>query len=1337
MRQLIPHFILKRFEENKFEGILEASVIFIDISGFTAMTQTLMQNGEEGAEILTEIINRIFTPAIEIIYQSGGFISTFAGDAFTAIFSNTTKTQSIYASVNVVKNIMKIFKEIGLQTTRFGEFNLSIKIGISYGSVNWAILKGTKTSSYYFKGDAINNSANCEHFCGSNEIVTDSSILEFAEIKVTKIDKAGYYLVKNIDDFLKTDEIIDRSVDKNFFNFVPGSIIDSNIVGEFRNIIPCFISFEENNSMISGISKVINLSSQYGGYFNKIDFGDKGGIIIILFGAPTAQEKLVNRALDFAISLNKMSNNDFNCRIALTSGLVYAGFIGSELRGEYTALGAIVNLSARLMMRAKFGDIVVDDSIKNSTGNLYNFDFVNEASFKGFKEKISYYKLREKAEINLNNSFTNKFVGRQQELENLKSKLQPLYENKCGGVVYIDGPGGIGKTRMVNELKATLNLETISWFLMPCDEILRKSFNPIISFLKSYFHQSEHNDIAQNKKNFEDKITSLIEKTNESSLKKELIRTKSVLGAIISLFWENSLYEHLDAKGKHENKIFAVKNLIKAESRQKPVIIELDDGHWIDVDSNEFLHNLMRNTEQYPFIIISACRFNDDGKEFYFGINSLKEQRILLEYFSEESARKMISENLKNYTINTKNENLIIPDGTVELVLDKSEGNPFYIEQIMLYLKENSLLNDDLSLAVENFEIPSTINSIIIARIDKLTNTQKEIVKTASILGREFSFTVLKEMLKIINIAQEINEIENETIWDKVSELNYIFKHSMIRETVYNMQLKRRLRYLHLLAAQTIERLYFEKLIDYFGELANHYEKAEQFSQAISYNNKAGDAEKDNYNNLQALKYYDRIIENVKNINEKEGKNSLLVDAQLKKIKILGIIGQWKNAKDLCFKVLKTAKKMGEINKIAEAKNNLGQFLMQEGNYDESLKYFNEAYIEFEQINSIKGMANTTGNKGNIFSMTGNSKDAMNCYKERLELSTQIDDKAGISASIGNIGIVYKNMGKFDDAMECYQKRISLAEKLQDIRGLAATIGNMGIVFHIQGNSQKALECFEKKLELNEKAGDKHGISQALGYMGSAYYNQEKFALSMEYYSRHLAIAQELGDIKGLAINFVNMGVSYTELGEYLKAIDYCSKSLKLAESLNSKNLISIASGNLGSAYLAVNELDNALLQFEKAINICLEINNKNYLQYWYCEKAETLFKMKKFKLSKQINDQCLSICKVDELQMKSAVLDGKLALVSENIHFDRFKTIHKSLLEKFTKEEFLGHLNYSFYFIALELLNHKNLSNEEKNYLFFIREKAITFYNKISKKSEKFLYKQRLEQLEKQNYPK
>jgi class 3 adenylate cyclase len=362
MHNLIPKFISDQFEQKNYSGEFEAVTMFLDISVFTAMTQTLMANGKEGAEILTEVINKVFTPSIGAIYKNGGFVSIFAGDAFTSIFP--TESTSILNALSSAIEINNTFNKIGLQKTKFGNFRLSVKIGLSIGNVEWKIIQNEKQNSYYFRGDAINNCAYSEHNCEQSEIIFDQSILDKIEsekeiVFTNKIN--NYYLLEKINKTIPAVSTSSTDSPNSITeNFIPKSILDLKTKGEFRDIISCFISFTESPDLEENISKVIELANRFGGYFNKIDFGDKGGVILVLFGAPSGREKLFILACDFALSIKDLHLKGFTTRIGLTFGTAFAGFVGSEKRNEYTALGMVVNLSARFMMKADWNEIYID-----------------------------------------------------------------------------------------------------------------------------------------------------------------------------------------------------------------------------------------------------------------------------------------------------------------------------------------------------------------------------------------------------------------------------------------------------------------------------------------------------------------------------------------------------------------------------------------------------------------------------------------------------------------------------------------------------------------------------------------------------------------------------------------------------------------------------------------------------------------------------------------------------------------------------------------------------------------------------------------------------------------
>ncbi len=301
MNNLIPQFIEKKYSTNEFKGNFQAATMFMDISGFTTITENLMNKGKEGAEIFSSILNSIFTQVTESVYHHQGFITGFAGDAFTAIFPADNPNLASLAAID----IQNIIKEKGLQKTKFGDFQLFVKIGLSYGNVDWGIIGNDIQKVYYFKGEAIDGCAASEHLSHKGKIILDERLhnkISSNDCVIEPLENSYYILKKTMckDVHLELKEIVsDKEV---VLNFYPKSVLEYNLKGEFRNIVPIFISFKESDGfddLNDFVSEIIEKNRSYGGFFSSLDFGDKGGNIFIIFGAPISYEGILERALNF------------------------------------------------------------------------------------------------------------------------------------------------------------------------------------------------------------------------------------------------------------------------------------------------------------------------------------------------------------------------------------------------------------------------------------------------------------------------------------------------------------------------------------------------------------------------------------------------------------------------------------------------------------------------------------------------------------------------------------------------------------------------------------------------------------------------------------------------------------------------------------------------------------------------------------------------------------------------------------------------------------------------------------------------------------------------------
>lgn len=1220
MRNLLPLFIQEKYLENNFEGCFEAVTLFVDISGFTVMTSRLMEVGDVGAEILSSLLNKIYTPILNVIDKRGGFISTFAGDGFTVIFPlnppAAQATLTTYYSLYTAQKIKTVFQRLGQFETRFGRFELQAKIGVSSGTVEWGIV-GDQEKMFFFRGNAIETCAQAEEQARSSDVVFDQTIFNLIpidELEYVPFGKNYYRLHKTPFDAdpierrrtgstkvagekRRRTKHIRKSVARRFF---PDPVIDFRQAGEFRNAVSIFISFKgvsTKEELDQFISILIENGKHYSGYFNKMDFGDKGGVILFVFGAPIAFEDNVERAMSFILSVKRAlaAMPRVKYRAGISYGTVYAGIIGGQKRCEYTIIGDIVNLSARMMMRANFGDIWLSERVYRYVKRNYEAESVGDITFKGKSSRIPIFNLIRMREAKYP-QFEEEMIGRQSELRQLIKFSQPIFQGKFAGIAYIFGDAGMGKSLLAFSLQKILTQATIvKWFVCPTDQILSKPFSPLIHFLHEYFKQSSEDPVRENRIRFENIHRALVDAmlhskaattTLRDEIRQELIRIKSILGAFVGLHWAGSLYDQLDAKGKYENTLSALKTLILAESLCQPVVIQIEDGHWLDADSREFINVLCRNIANYPILIVTTMRYADDGRQPSYNIPNVKTEMIDLQYMSDEDLGILCQSQLGGS----------VDAGLIDVLKNKTQANPFYAQQFLHYFRENHLLENRGSIwyvKSSEFQVPDSINAILIARIDRLTQQVKEVVKAAAVIGREFEIRILSHVLKH-DVIREVILAEKEQVWAVVAELQCIFKHGLLRDSAYQMQLESRRRELHRLTGEAIEVLDQDNLAEKYPDLALHFERAEYYEKAVEYLEKAGNQAKDSYKNLPAISFFQRLL----NLLPLVGLSSHDMDCQ--KIAILRsmgdiykLIGQLDTAKLKWNMALSIAEQLSDKASMSLLLGNLSDIFRFQGDYDRAFDHLSrkmELVLELDDPNEI---SRAYRGFGSVYMMQSKLDQALENFEKALEISQKNNDSDGISRICGEMARTYDLKGNYEKAISFNQQILAIEEQRSNLEIIARVFANLGVIHFKQQNYQQAQEFFKNGLRINEELGRKQGVSRLIGNLGAIYAEQGDFEHAMSSFERKLRLSEELGEQNEVAIATLNIGHIYKDMGDFDQAEVYFKQAMELLKTLKGKMHTALVMGEMGDISRQKKDFDKALQLYEESIQLAESIGVK------------------------------------------------------------------------------------------------------------------------------------------------
>ena len=1229
VKNLIPDFIELNYKHAMLSGSMEAYVMFVDISGFTPLTEKLMKERSHGAEELSVILNDLFSPLVSMVYAGKGFIPYFAGDAFTAIFPADDKDPD--TPFYLLKSAIGVRDFFTENFSQKQSSSLSIKISLSCGKVEWGII-GRHIKGYYFRGVPIDQSARCQSRASEKAIMVDAALAEklagvpglgFREtgmdcFQLEMLDQPSIPQPDPIPIFPLSDEIAGL--------FLPDEVVDYNQDGEFRPVITVFISFkglDDHESLDRFASLVTDTFYSFSGYFKEIDFGDKGGMITGLFGAPVIFENQVTRALEFAMTLNELLEDlqkelDFKYKMGMTLGTAYTGMIGGPERCQYAAVGNRVNLCSRLTAYADWGEILVDEEIQKN--NAYRFQHYGDIQYKGIKGPVPTYRLVGKNYSN-RPGYAGKMINREKEMDTLVQALLPIFEDQTAGIAFIFGEAGIGKSRLTHELHQRIfNLQPLAWYTCHADQILKKPFNPFINFLKNYFEQYTSSSKLTNYGNFENSYQRLLEKVSEKSdseaafILKELLRTKSILAALIGLPYKHSIWEQLDEKGKYQNTLSAVVNLFKAASMVQPLVIELEDSQWLDVSSKDLTTELVRQMKGYPIFIIVTARYLDDGsRPFVTDPELLTEKNIPyqildLPVLEPEALREFAASRLGGP----------ISDSFFKILQRSTNNNPFYLEQVLELVKDSGFLireNGLWTLTDVNVKLSDSIHTIVTSRIDRFSTLVKETVKTAAVIGREFEMAILEEVLKNNEeflkhggntkalVAEQVKIAERGQIWRPRNETRYVFRNSLIQEAAYNMQLGKRVNQLHKAIAEAMENLYAQNLEERLVDLAFHFEKAGDIPKTSLYLEKAAERAYNNYQLKPALAYYNRLLKLTGEANNPKQ----TCNYYLKKGRVLEQTGDWELCIEIYEKALELARKIDDIHLLATANNSMGRLLMLKGAYFEANVYMQAAAGLHEFQDDQPGIAGVYGNLGNLYFRQGKYDQAQSFFEKSISIAKNAGQHSLDAQIVANLGLTHMNRGNYIEGVTCILEQLIIYEQIKEKQALAILYTNLAIIYFEKGEYDLALESYRKGLQLSEELGNPLLKSIAIGGIGSVYEKKGDYTKAMEHFQQDLQLSEELGDKQGIAISLGLIGELLSIIGDFHKAIEYLQKNLMLCESLNYQKGIAKALNTLGDVFFALKSYDRSIHFYDRAIEVTRRIGNKLVLGFSLAEKGTVL----------------------------------------------------------------------------------------------------------------------------------
>lgn len=881
MSPFVPDFILHQDAHDRVAGSFEAAALFVDLSGFTALTTRLQAHGREGAEALAAALRFHFDPLVAAVHEAGGFITGFAGDACTAIFPHNPHRNVAAYALSAAHRMLRFVAENPVYRTPWGAYPFSIRVGLSWARVGWTIVRVThvplsdphsesgptsyraipERAFYSFHGPAVDACAAVEQRARAGEVLVDAPFRK--RVPEAQVLHAGGEIFLSLDPGPPPRRLPTAPHPReDGAYFLPPGVADLAPQGEFRDVVSVFLSFGEVGDIAGMIRLLHEIAGGYGGTFTGLDFGDKGVNSLVHFGAPVAHENDTERALDFALELDRLVGRTARVRAGITRDVRWVGWNGGTHRRELACLGRATNLAARLMMAARFGDLLCDPRVVETAPAGHVFEPRGPLTLKGFAEPVAAQALQGKRALHeqAKEFGAKELLGRAPELGRLLRSIEPIFAGLFAGIIHVDGEAGLGKSYLVETARQKLVDRGAGslWIEAPCDQTLQRSLNAFEVAVRRYFQQPETAPGPEDRARFEARFADLVSRLPPSlpALGREVQAHKPFFAALAGL--EEPSLARLRPKDRFERTLAAISLWIRAESSVQPVVIHLEDAHWADGDTLRAVRAVARmgradeRAERrlapgMPVVIICTARYTDDGGPFRVQLDrGVPVRTIQLAPLTPEEIAQIAARMGP------------LPDMLKALLIDGAGGNPLFAEEIFSYWSDTDVPVAEPSISSPSVALlPSDVKSIFVARLDRLPPRVKLTVQAAAVLGKEIDLAVLTAMAAGDPEAEaHVRFAEGQRIFQALGEGRYRFRNTLLRNAAYEMQARARLARLHLLAAEAIERRFAADLERHAAELARHYRRGGQPERARAWFLAAARSAAARYAHSEAKRHY-------------------------------------------------------------------------------------------------------------------------------------------------------------------------------------------------------------------------------------------------------------------------------------------------------------------------------------------------------------------------------------------------------------------------------------------------------------------------------------------------
>ena len=1182
----------------------DAVVLVIDVVGFTPMSEALTRFGAYGTEELTRILNGWFDTMVDLVSRYGGSVAEFAGDALTAVFwcdagtRRLTERRAVRCALDMQAE-MAGFQAVG---TRAGTFGLAMKAGLGAGPLVSTVMGDPAIRvCYVLGGPALDRAATAERHARRGEVVVDRGLLE-GGMSVETMERRGRCCVvggvrERVSPVRPSPlESIDEETARRLAPFLHPAIAERlrtgrrGLVNEHRMVTVAFVGLPghavADSRSVAALQRflaaVVRVVDRYDGYLRQVVTGDKGSLLLAYFGAPVSHEDDEERAVRCSLELLALPGGPF--RVGVTTGDVYCGEVGSDVRREYAVIGDSVNLAARLMEAAEPGQLLIDRPTHGQVHDTTVHDGLEPISVKGKTGRIDVWAVHAMHDRPRNGpavpATPQPLVGRDDEVAWSRVLLVRALAGE-GQVVCLTGEAGIGKSRLGAEVIRMAEGLGFAVYGGAC-----RSYGTTTSYLVwraiwcNLLEIDPSLPIAEQK----EQLVERIERRDGGSAQRA-----PLLGPVVNLPMPDSeLTASLGPQTRDELLRSLLLESLRDRAATAPLLLVLDDCHWIDAASHTLLEFLARHVADQPVLILAIARRTVGDPSPLASLSQLPHfTEIGLAELGSADAERLVGLRVRErYGADT-----VAASGVVQRITERGEGNPFYLEELVSYLHARGI-DPRQPRGLQALELPDGLQRLVMARIDQLSEGEKATIKVASVIGRRCRAHWISETYpaagrpeEVAHHLERLDELELMPRRAVAPEPEYQFKHAITQEVAYQSLTFQMREALHERVGLFIERTYPDRLAQYVDVLAHHYARTRRDDKQRRWFRAAGDAAKATFANEAAVDYYERLL-------------PLLPEDQIGEVLVeLGAVwhltGRWTDAERAYRRAMEVASRGGHRDVLAASQRELGDLYMYTQSYAEAVSWLTRAAGEFERLGDRQGLSKTLDRITFALYQQGAYGEALAAAGRHLAMATEAGDLAGMSIALNHTGLVHLNIGQTDAALALLQQALDTATRAGDRRCLLYAAGNLGLAHWRRGDHLRAVECYHQALSVAQEIGERQTAGVYVGNLGAVYRDQGDHLRATRCFVHALQIAVELGDWTSVADQVACLAATASAQGQDREAERRFAQAIGLARLLDAPYFLCDWLHQLAKLRLAQGRLDEADRLNQEALAVASERNER------------------------------------------------------------------------------------------------------------------------------------------------